>query len=123
MPVAVEVCNKAWMTAALGDCLRRHGAIWVLPDQAWMPSPLSVVQQFDAVTGPFAYVRLLGDREAVDALTPTLDHVVIDRGGQVREDAEAIKLLSKRVPVVAFVNNHFAGFAPETLRQLASLMA
>ncbi len=60
--VAVEVRNKAWMTPALGDCLRRHQAVWALPDQAWMPSPLSVVQRLDAVTGPFAYVRLLGDR-------------------------------------------------------------
>src|SRR5207249_5382198 len=106
--------NQTWMTPALADCLRRHNAAWVLPDQAWMPSPLSVAQQLDAVTGPFAYVRLLGDRAAVDALTPTLDHIVIDRGDQVREDAEAIKLLSQRVPVVAFVNNHFAGFATET---------
>jgi hypothetical protein len=88
-----------------------------------MPSPLSVVQSLDAVTGPFAYVRLLGDREAVDKLTATLDHIVIDRGEQVRADAEAIKLLSKRVPVVAFVNNHFAGFAPEALRQLAEILA
>jgi hypothetical protein len=86
-----------------------------------MPSPLDVVRRLDAVTGPFAYVCLLGDREAVDALMPTLDHVVIDRGGQVAADAEAIKLLSKRVPVVAFVNNHFAGYAPETVRQLVSL--
>jgi uncharacterized protein YecE (DUF72 family) len=122
VPLAVEVRNKTWMVPALRDCLRRHNAVWILPDQAWMPSPLSVVQQLDAVTGPFAYVRLLGDREAVDALTPTLDHVVIDRGDQVREDAEAIKLLSKRVPVVAFVNNHFAGFSPETLRLLAALL-
>jgi hypothetical protein len=30
--------------------------------------------------------------------------------------------MSKRVPVVAFVNHHFAGFAPETLRQLAMLL-
>jgi hypothetical protein len=51
-----------------------------------MPSPLSVVQRLDAVTGPFASVRRLGDREAIDALTPTLDHVVIDRrpGGERR---------------------------------------
>jgi uncharacterized protein YecE (DUF72 family) len=123
VPLAVEVRNKAWMTPALGDCLRRHSAVWVLPDQAWMPSPLSVVRRLDAVTGPFAYVRLLGDREAVDALTPTLDHIVIDRGAQVAEDAEAIKLLAKRVPVVAFVNNHFAGYAPETVRQLVALTA
>ena len=122
MPVAVEVRNKAWMTPALAECLVRHNAVWVLPDQAWMPSPLSVVQQLDAVTGPFAYVRLLGDREAVDALTPKLDHIVIDRAGQVADDAEAIKLLARRVPVVAFVNNHFAGYAPETARQLVALL-
>jgi hypothetical protein len=58
--LAVEVRNKAWMTAALADCLRRHNAVWVLPDQAWMPSPLNVVQRLDAVTGPFASVRLPG---------------------------------------------------------------
>jgi uncharacterized protein YecE (DUF72 family) len=121
VPVAVEVRNKAWMTPALSDCLRRHNAVWALPDQAWMPAPLSVVQRLDAVTGPFAYVRLLGDREAVDALTPRMEHVVIDRGGQVAADAEAIRLLRQRVPVVAFVNNHFAGYAPETVRQLVAL--
>ena len=103
---------------ALADCLRRRGAVWVLPDQAWMPSPLAVVRKVDAVTGPFAYVRLLGDRAAVDALTPKLDQIVIDRTAQVRDDAEAIRLLGERVPVLAFVNNHYAGYAPETARQL-----
>jgi hypothetical protein len=85
VPVAVAVRNKAWMAPALADCLRRHLAVWVLPDQAWMPSPLSLVRRpgLDVVTGPFAYVRLLGDREAVDALTKTLDHIVIDRAEQV----------------------------------------
>jgi len=38
-------------------------------------------------------------------------------------DTEAIRLLSRRVPVVAFVNNHYAGYAPETVRQLAALTA
>jgi hypothetical protein len=52
--------NKTWMTPALNDCLRRYNAVWVLPDQAWMPSPLSVVQRLDVVTGPFTYLRLLG---------------------------------------------------------------
>jgi hypothetical protein len=83
--------------------------------------PPSVVQQLDAVTGPFAYVRLLGHREAVDALTPTLDHIVIDRGDQVEADAQAIRLLRQRVPVVAFVNNHFEGYASETARWLVAL--
>src|SRR6516162_7191418 len=123
VPLAVEIRNKAWMTPALADCLRRHGAVWVLPDQVWMPSPLSLVQRadLDVVTGPFAYVRLLGDREAVDALTPKLDRIVIDRGPEVADDARAIQVLRQRVPVVAFVNNHYAGYAPETARQLAAL--
>jgi uncharacterized protein YecE (DUF72 family) len=118
VPLAVEVRNKTWMTSQLADCLRAHRVAWVLPDQAWMPSPLSVVRKVDAVTGPFGYVRLLGDRAAVDALTPKLDHTVIDRTAQVRDDAEAIRLLGERVPVLAFVNNHYAGYAPDTVRQL-----
>jgi hypothetical protein len=84
-------------------------------------APLSVVERLDVVTGPFGYLRLLGDWEAVDALTPTLDHIVIDRGAQVAEGARAIQVLRQRVPVVAFVNNHFAGYAPETARQFVAL--
>ena len=57
----------------------------------------------------------------MDALTPTLDHVVIDRGAEVEMDARAIQVLRQRVPVVAFVNNHYAGYAPETVRQLVAL--
>jgi len=118
VPVAVEVRNKAWMTGALGDCLREANAIWVLPDQAWMPPPLGVAQKLDTVTGPYGYVRLLGDRDAVDRETKKLDRIVVERDAQVRADAELIQLLSRRVPVLAFVNNHFAGYAPATIEQL-----
>ena len=57
----------------------------------------------------------------MDALTPTLDHIVIDRGSRVAAGAQAIRVLRQRVPVVAFVNNHFAGYAPETARLLVAL--
>jgi hypothetical protein len=30
-------------------------------------------------------------------------------------------MLRQRVPVVAFVNNHFEGYAPETVRQVVAL--
>jgi hypothetical protein len=36
-------------------------------------------------------------------------------------DARAIQVLRQRVPVVAFVNNHYAGYAPETVRRLVAL--
>jgi hypothetical protein len=67
-------------------------------------------------------VHLPGERDKIDALTPKLDHIVIDRGDQVAADAEAIGLLRQRVPVVALVNNQFAGYAPETVRQLGALL-
>lgn len=118
VPVAVEVRNKDWMTPALGDVLRAHGAVWVLPDQAWMPPPLGVVQKLDALTGPFSYFRLLGDRAEVDALTSKLDHVVVDRGEQVRADAKAVTVMARKAPAFVFVNNHFAGFAPQTVQQM-----
>jgi uncharacterized protein YecE (DUF72 family) len=97
--------------------------VCVLTDQVWMPSPLSVVERLDVVTRPLAYIRLLGDREVVNALMPTLVHIAIDRGEQIAEDARAIQVLRQRVPVAAFVNNHYAGYAPETARQLGALVA
>jgi uncharacterized protein YecE (DUF72 family) len=118
VPVAVEVRNKTWLTPKLADCLRSHGAVWVLADQAWVPSPLILAKKLDVVTGPFGYVRLLGDREEVDKRTKTLDRTVIDRTDQIRADAEVLRQLAAHVPVLVFVNNHFAGYAPETVQQL-----
>ena len=122
VPVAVEIRNKTWITGEFLDCLRSHGATFVLTDQAWMPSPLSLMEKFDVITGQYAYVRLLGDRNEVDKLTETLDHVVVDRTEQLKQDARAIKLLQARVPVLVFVNNHFAGYSPETIKQLMEVL-
>jgi uncharacterized protein YecE (DUF72 family) len=123
VPLAVEIRNKTWLSKPLTDCLRQHRAVLVLADQEWMPSPLSVVKTLDAVTGPFGYVRLLGERAAVDARTSLFDHVVVDRTDQLRLDAQAIRLLTEHVPVLVFVNNHFAGYAPETIRELQAILA
>ncbi|HEV3261131.1 MAG TPA: DUF72 domain-containing protein [Gemmataceae bacterium] len=123
VPVAVEVRNKTWVSPPLADCLRRHHAVWALADQDWMPSPLGTVKTLDTVTGPFAYVRLLGDRATVERQTKVFDHIVVDRSGQLRDDAQAIRLLSERVPVLVFVNNHFAGHAPATIGELQAMLA
>ncbi len=116
--LAVEIRNKNWFVPQFADALRKHNAAWVTADQAWTPAPLSLAKKMDVVTGPFAYLRLLGDRKEVDDLTSTLDHTVIDRTEQIRLDAQAMRLLSQRVPVLAFVNNHFAGYAHDTIRIL-----
>jgi uncharacterized protein YecE (DUF72 family) len=120
--LAVEIRNKSWLTEEFAGCLRKHRAVWVLSDQKWMPTPLMLAEKTDVVTGPFAYLRLLGDRELVDSRTKTLDHVVVDRSAEIASDAKAIRLLSVRVPVVVFVNNHFAGYAHETIRELGEVL-
>jgi hypothetical protein len=53
----------------------------------------------------------------------TLDHTVIGRTDQIGADAEAIRLLSGRVLVVAFLNSHFAGQAPATVTELLKALA
>lgn len=118
VPLAVEVRNRSWFSRELADCLRRRGVIWALSDQEWVPPLLEVMQKMDTVTGPFGYVRLLGERTEVERHTKVFDRIVVDRSAELGADAEAIRMLSGRVPVVVFVNNHFAGHAPTTVQQL-----
>src|ERR1700730_10778135 len=58
--LAVEIRNKGWISEEFASFLRKHRVVWVLSDQAWMPTPLTLAEKFDLTTGPFAYVRLLG---------------------------------------------------------------
>jgi uncharacterized protein YecE (DUF72 family) len=118
VPLAVEVRNAEWLNETLTGCLSAYGAALVLADIARMPSPLDVISRLDAVPASFAYVRLIGDRAEVEQITQTFDSIVLDRSERIRAVAEAIRALAGRVPVLVFVNNHFAGFAPETIRQL-----
>lgn len=123
VPVVVEIRNKGWVGEDFAACLRRHDAAWALTDQEWMPSPAQVIARLDAVTAPFAYVRLLGERAAVERHTKVFDHIVVDQSEQVRANAQTIRQLSARVPVLVFVNNHYAGYAPETVGHLHQALA
>lgn len=122
VPAAVEIRNKNWLTEDFTACLRRHNAAMVLVQQSWMPSPADVMKKLDVITGPFAYIRLLGDREGIEKITTTWNKVVVDLTDELQQIARALTDLSIKVPVLAFVNNHYAGFGPETadtLRRLA----
>ena len=121
--VAVEVRNRNWLGRDYLDCLRRHGAAAVLVVQSWMPSPAEVIERFDVVTGPFAYVRLLGDRQGIEAITTTWNKIVVDKSDELRRTAAAIQRVAQRVPVLAFVNNHYAGYAPETAEMLRQFLS
>lgn len=120
----VELRNKAWIDAELLGALRARGVALVLVDLAYMPHPADLAESVDLVTADFAYGRLIGDRHLVEARTDRLDHVVVDQGERLDRWAALIRTLSERVPeTYVYGNNHYAGYAPATVEELAAKVA
>ncbi len=120
---AVEIRNKAWLKPGYVDLLRRHGVSLVLVDQAWMPHGDEVTPRLDVVTGPDCYVRLLGDRKKIEAVTTTWDEEVLDHTDRMLRWATLIRNMMKQgVRTFVYVNNHYAGHAPTTVRRLREMV-
>jgi uncharacterized protein YecE (DUF72 family) len=119
---AIEIRNKAWLDDRFLDMLREHGVALALIDQSWMPRPWEIKHELDLVTADFTYVRWLGDRKAIEEQTTTWDKVIIDRQEEL---FEWVKLLKKaherRIMILAFANNHYAGHGPGTLELFRKL--
>jgi len=122
VPLAVETRNPRWVVPELTEVLRRHNTALTLTLQKWMPRPAEILGRLDPVTGPLSYFRLIGNREAIEKLTPTFNRIVVDKTEEMAECAMVIQDIARRVPVVVFTNNHYAGFAPETARELHRLL-
>jgi uncharacterized protein YecE (DUF72 family) len=121
---AVEVRNPRWIGPDLAAILRRRRTALVLVDMSWMPHADEVAALLDPLTAPFAYVRLLGERERIEALTGTWEKEVIDRSPEIaRWAAFLARLLERRVPTLVYANNHYAGHAPATVARLRRALA
>jgi uncharacterized protein YecE (DUF72 family) len=120
---AVEIRNRNWLRPELCDLLRRHRTALVLTDLHYMPHPASVAEKLDVATTDFTYGRLIGDRKAIDAVTSTFDRVVLDQSDRLGRWATLMrKLLPGVEAAYLYANNHYAGHAPETIRQLAEMI-
>ncbi len=120
---AVEIRNPKWLTADFADLLRRYDVALVLVDQEWMPPIAEVTQRFDPFTTDFAYVRLLGERKRIEAITTTWEKEVIDRTDSLEIWSTFLtKSLSVNTNAYIYVNNHFSGHAPSTARKLEALI-
>lgn len=120
---AVEVRNADWVDSQLTDLLRAHGVALVLTDQAGMPHADEVAGFMDPVTAGFSYVRLLGDRIAIEKITTSWEREVIDQGERLQRWADVLAtLLEREVPTLTFANNHYAGHAPATLARLRRMI-
>jgi uncharacterized protein YecE (DUF72 family) len=119
----VEVRNRTWLAGPLLSVLRDHGVALVLVDLSYMPHPADLAGRLDLLTAGFTYVRLIGDRKAVEERTDTFDKVVIDRRPRLERWAGLLRDLSARTELtLVYANNHYAGHAPSTIDELAGLV-
>jgi uncharacterized protein YecE (DUF72 family) len=117
---AIEIRNKAWLTEEFADLLRVHCVALALQDQSWMPLPTQM--NFDYVTAPFAYMRLLGDRKGIEKQTKIWDKVIVNRSRELRNWVEVCEKTVKRgAKTFVYINNHFSGHAPATVQQFIKL--
>ena len=122
VPLALETRNPRWVGPELVEVLKGHNTALTLTEQTWMPRPKQVADSVDPVTGPLSFVRLLGDREGIEKVTTTWEKVVVDRSAELAETAGVIETIAGRVPVVVFINNHYAGHSPASVRDLRRLL-
>jgi uncharacterized protein YecE (DUF72 family) len=114
---AVEIRNKTWLDARFLDTLREHRVALALIDQSWMPRPWEMKKNLDLITTDFAYVRWLGDRKGIEAVTKTWDQTVVDRREDLLHWVKILRDLAKRdLKVYAYANNHYAGNGPGTVK-------
>jgi uncharacterized protein YecE (DUF72 family) len=118
----VEIRNKNWLVPAFFDTLREHGVALALIDQSWMPGPKQLFARLDPITADFAYVRWLGDRKGIEEKTKIWNKVIVDRKADLNNWVEVLKKVSeRRIQILAFANNHYAGFGPGTLEEFQKL--
>ena len=78
--------------------------------------------KFDLITSDFTYVRWLGDRKGIEEKTTTWDKVIVDRQRDLSEWVSLLtKIQQRRIMILAFANNHYAGHAPATVKQFWEL--
>jgi uncharacterized protein YecE (DUF72 family) len=113
---ALEVRNKYFVNARLLDLLRKKGVAFALIDHPWMTPIARLAGKLDLVTADFAYVRWLGDRKGIEEKTQHWDHIIIDREEEMRVWIPVIRqILKRRIQVMGYFNNHYAGFGPGSI--------
>jgi uncharacterized protein YecE (DUF72 family) len=120
---SVEIRNRHWLTPEFANILRCHNAALVLVDRAWMPMGDEVGKLIDPMTTYFSYIRLLGDRQEIEAITTKWDNEVIDRGDRLERWADLIwRQLLSHIKTIVYIDNHYTGYAPEAARKLERLV-
>ena len=119
---AVEIRNKWWLTKRFADLLKENNVALVLQDHPLMPSAERVFSTIDPITADFVYIRLLGDRKAIEAKTTVWNQVVEDRTASMTSWVDVCQTVQRRgIPQYVYFNNHYEGFAVASVERFRRL--
>lgn len=123
--VAIEFRQRGWLTEGVLALLADHGVTPALSDGKWVPRRwmLALADRFAArPPAPFAYLRWMGpNRDLVD-----YSRIQVDRSRELEAWGRAVAAMTAAAggvqDVYGYVNNHFAGHSPQSVRDLQRLL-
>ncbi len=119
----VELRNSRWITGTLIDLLKAHNAALVWADIPYMPFPDTMARTVNPVTADFLYIRLIGDRKAVEEKTRSFNRIVLDKTDSLARWVKIIREYRSEVEdIFLYANNHYAGHGPATVRRAVEML-
>jgi uncharacterized protein YecE (DUF72 family) len=87
-----------------------------------MPSVEHVFSTIDPLTADFVYIRLLGDRKAIEAKTTIWNHR--RQTASMNSWVDVCQMVQRRgIPQYVYFNNHYEGFAVASVQRFRRLCA
>jgi uncharacterized protein YecE (DUF72 family) len=121
---AVEIRNKWWLTKRFTELLKENKVALVLQNHSFMPLVERIFSTIDPITADFVYIRLLGDRKAIEAKTTVWNQVVEDKTASMNSWVEVCRMVQARgIPQYVYFNNHYEGFAVASVERFRRLCA
>jgi uncharacterized protein YecE (DUF72 family) len=116
--IAIEFRQRGWIYDGVLALLAEHAVALTLTDARWIPRK-QMLSLAARPTAPFAYLRWMGpNRDFVD-----YSRVQVDRTRELEAWSHAIfGLIGRGADVYGYVNNHFSGHSPASVRELQRLV-
>ena len=111
---AIEFRQRGWINDGALALLKEYHVALALSDGRWIPRNV-LMRLAEQPTADFAYVRFMGpDRTIVD-----FSRLQVDRTKELDTWATTLRGLMGRVKTAfVYINNHFAGHSPATIRMM-----
>jgi uncharacterized protein YecE (DUF72 family) len=115
---SIEFRQRGWIHDGVLALLAEHNVALTLTDGRWIPRK-QMMSLAERPTGDFVYIRWMGpDRTIVD-----FSRIQVDRSRELELWSAVMLALAERgFDVYGYVNNHFAGHSPSSVRDLQRLV-